>query len=163
MVDISLQLAYVYSLPTVDMLCSVYLPWQRQVADAAEAKKAAVETEGKIAELMAESAAALASAHAEQGEKTIEQVTAQMGMDKEQEEDQVLSSVLILLSVYAFFRCGTGTFSRSQSRPPRQVGAKLAAGSRMGRARPDARCAWRGRWALDSALMRRWDTFSSSC
>ena len=71
------------------------LPWQRQVADAAEAKKAAVETEGKIAELMSESAAALTSAHAEQGEKTIEEVTAQMGMDKEQEEDQVLSFVLM--------------------------------------------------------------------
>jgi hypothetical protein len=55
-----------------------------EVADAAEAKKAAVETEGKIAELMAESAAALASSHAEQGEKTIEDVTAKLGMDKAQ-------------------------------------------------------------------------------
>ena len=55
-----------------------------EVADAAEAKKAAVETEGKIAELMAESSAALASSHAEQGEKTIEDVTAKLGMDKAQ-------------------------------------------------------------------------------
>jgi len=59
-----------------------------QIADAAEAKKAAVETEGKIAELMSESAAALASSHAEQGEKTIEDVTSKMGMDQEQEADQ---------------------------------------------------------------------------
>jgi len=58
-----------------------------QVADAAEAKKAAVETEGKIAELMSESSAALAGAHAEQGEKTIADVTAAMGMGKEQEDD----------------------------------------------------------------------------
>jgi len=58
------------------------------VLDAAEAKQAAVETEGKIAELMSESAAALASSHAEQGEKTIGDVTAQMDLDKEQEADE---------------------------------------------------------------------------
>ena len=47
-----------------------------------------METEGKIAELMSESAAALASSHAEQGEKTIEDVTAQMDADKETEADE---------------------------------------------------------------------------
>ena len=38
--------------------------------------------------IMSESAAALASSHAEQGEKTIEDVTSKMGMDQEQEADQ---------------------------------------------------------------------------
>mmetsp|Transcript_10804 Transcript_10804/g.17065 ORF Transcript_10804/g.17065 Transcript_10804/m.17065 type:complete len:659 (+) Transcript_10804:67-2043(+) len=58
-----------------------------QVANAAEAKTAAVETEGKIAELMSASAAALAGAHAEAGEKTIAAITDKMGMGKEQEDD----------------------------------------------------------------------------
>lgn len=58
-----------------------------QVANAAEAKTAAVETEGKIAELMSASAAALAGAHAEAGEKAIAAITDKMRMDKEQEDD----------------------------------------------------------------------------
>ena len=72
-----------------------------QVLDAAEAKKAAVETEGKIAELMSESSAALASSHAEQGEKTIEDVTSKMGMDQEEEQAQDEKKETLMAAVLA--------------------------------------------------------------
>ena len=73
------------------------------VKDAAEAKLAAVETEQKIAELMSESAAALASAHAEAGEKTINDETNKMELSKEEEEsadskkEELMSAVLTTL------------------------------------------------------------------
>ena len=58
-----------------------------QVENAAQAKLAAVETEGKISELMSESAAALASARAEAGEKAVSDLTNKMAMSKDAEEE----------------------------------------------------------------------------
>ena len=50
---------------------------------------------------MTESSAALASSHAEQGEKTIEDVSAKMGMDKEEEQAQDEKKETLMAAVLA--------------------------------------------------------------